>query len=76
MGHDEIADGVEDFDPVPVGLIHAGKQAGIFQRDRGMSRNGLQDLFVFIRARQSLCDAPETQHPTSSPEAPSSRTRM
>ncbi len=48
VGHNEIADGVEDLDPVPVGLVHAGKQAGIFQRHRGVPCDGLQDLVVFV----------------------------
>ena len=49
VGHDEIADGIENLDPVPVGLVHARKQAGIFQGHRGVAGDGLQDLVVFVR---------------------------
>ena len=53
MGHDEIADGIENFDPMPVGLIHAGEQAGIFQAHRRMTRDRLQNLFIAIGKRLS-----------------------
>ena len=59
MGHDEIADGIENFNPVPVGLVHAGKKAGIFQRDGSVARDGLQDLVVIV-CRRSVRDLPGT----------------
>ena len=40
--YDEIGDGVEDFQPVPVGLVDAREQAGVFQRHGGVTGNGLQ----------------------------------
>jgi hypothetical protein len=36
VDHDEVADGIEDFQPVAVGLLHASEQAGILERDAGM----------------------------------------
>ena len=48
VGDNEIADGVENLDPVPVGLVHARKQAGIFEGHRGVSGDGLKDLRIFV----------------------------
>src|SRR5580698_9012588 len=53
MDDDEIADGVEDFEPVPVGLLHAGKEAGIFESDAGMSGNSTQQLMIFDGGRRA-----------------------
>ena len=56
--HNEIGDGIEDLDPVPVGLVHAGKQPGIFQSDGGVRRDGLQQLLVAALQRLSpICQA-------------------
>ena len=41
--HDEIGDGVEDLHPVAVGLLDAGKQAGVFQRHGGVTGHGFQE---------------------------------
>ena len=60
VGHDEIADGIENLDPVPVGLVHAGEEPGIFQRHRGVSCNGLQNLVVFLG--QPLFAVSQEQH--------------
>ena len=52
MHDDEVADGVENFDPVAVRLLHAGKQAGVFESDAGMAGDGAQQLLVFERRGQ------------------------
>ena len=46
MGHDEVADGIENFCPVPVGVIHAGEQPGIFQCNRCVLCHRLQKLLI------------------------------
>ncbi len=58
--HDEVADGIEDFQPMAVGLLHAGKQAGIFQRDAGMAGDGAQQLAVGHGGRSAAVG--EAQH--------------
>ena len=60
VSDDEIADGIENLDPVAVGLVHAGKQAGIFQRHCGMSCDGLQHLLVVFR--HGLLAISQAQH--------------
>ena len=47
MRDDEVRDSVEDLDPVPVRLLHAGEEAGVFERYRDLAGNGLQQLTVF-----------------------------
>ena len=42
MNDDEIRDGIKNFQPVTVGLLHAGEQARILERDAGVSGNGAQ----------------------------------
>ena len=42
MDHDVVGDGIEDFHPVPVGLIHASEKAGVFQRHRGVAGDGVK----------------------------------
>ena len=51
VDHDEIADGIEDFQPVAVGLLHAREQAGILERDAGMAGDGAQQLVIFDGGR-------------------------
>ena len=73
MHHDEVADGIEDFQPVPVGLLHAGKQAGILERDAGMAGNRAQQLLIF-RGRAQRRDPPgkasQPVPPTNLPTGP------
>ena len=42
VDHDEVADGIEDFQPVAVGLLHASEQARILESDAGMAGDGTQ----------------------------------
>jgi len=51
MDHDEVADGIEDFQPVAVGLVHAGKQEGVLESDAGMAGDGAQQLAIFDGGR-------------------------
>ena len=49
--HDEVGDGVKNFQPVAIGLFDAGEQAGIFQSHGGVAGNGFQQVAVFGRER-------------------------
>ena len=49
VSHDEIANGVEDFDPVPVRLFHVSEKTGILQCNRSVTGNSLQKLLVIRR---------------------------
>ena len=60
VDHDEVADGVEDLQPVAVGLLHAGKQAGVFERDAGMTGDRAQQLVIFGRRRRTAIG--QTEH--------------
>ena len=44
--HDEVADGVKDFHPVPVRLLNAGEEAGIFKGDAGVACDGAHQLAI------------------------------
>ena len=70
MGHDEIADGIENFNPVPVGLVHAGKKAGIFQRDRSVAGDGLQNLVVIFRGLFAISQAQDAHQLSRSAQQP------
>ena len=71
MSHDEIADSVEDFDPVSIGLFHVGEQTGILQCDRSVTGNGLQELVVVCGQRLSaIRKAKHPDHFARSPEQP------
>ena len=48
---DEVADGIEDFQPVAVGLLHACEQAGILESDAGMAGDSAQQLVIFDGGR-------------------------
>src|SRR6266550_8819473 len=49
VSYDEIADGIEDFDPVPVRLFHVSEKTGILQCNRRVTGNSLQELLVIRR---------------------------
>ena len=57
---DEVADGIENFQPVAVGLLHAGEEAGILERDAGMAGDGAQQLLIFDGGRDAAIG--ETKH--------------
>ena len=44
---DEVADGIEDFQPVAIGLLHAGEEEGIFEGNAGVSGDGAKQLVIF-----------------------------
>ena len=47
--HDDVVgDGIENFHPVPIGLVNAGEQARIFEGDGGMTGNCVKQLPVFL----------------------------
>jgi hypothetical protein len=50
---DEVADGVEYFQPVTVRLLHAGEEAGILERDAGVTGDGAQQLMIFDGGRRA-----------------------
>ena len=50
---DEVADGVEDFQPVAVGLLHTGKEAGILESDTGVTGDRSQQLPIFDAGRSA-----------------------
>ncbi len=60
MDHDEIADGIEHIQPVPVRLLHAGKQSGILQSDAGVAGDGAQQLLILEAGRGAAVG--ETKH--------------
>ena len=57
---DEVADRVEHFHPVAVGLLHAGEQAGVLERDAGVPGDGAQQLVFFDGGRGAAVG--ETKH--------------
>ena len=72
---DEIGDGIEDLDPVPVGLVHAREQAGILQSNRGVSGNRLQKFGVVFLQRLAAIRKTENAHQITRMN-PVSRIRM
>ena len=60
MNDDEVADGIEDLQPVAVGLLHTSKEAGIFECDAGMAGDGAQQLVIFDGGRGAAVG--ETKH--------------
>ena len=52
VNDDVIADGVEDFDPMTVRLLHAGEQASILERNAGMAGHSAQQLPVVGAGRR------------------------
>ena len=70
--HNEVADRVEDLQPVPVGLLHPGKQTGIFQSDAGVTGDGPQQLVIFSARRAAAIgqtqDANEFSRGTCEPD--------
>ena len=58
--HDEVADGVEDFQPVAVSLLHASEEEGILERNAGVSGYGAQQLVIFHGGRRTAIG--ETKH--------------
>src|SRR5580693_405103 len=55
----EVGDGIEDLDPMPVRLVHASEEPRILQGNRGMGCDGLQELHVLVL--QSLSTIGQTQ---------------
>src|SRR5258708_38822915 len=51
VSDDEIGNGVEDLNPVAIGLLHAGEEAGVFEGDASLSGDGLEQLAVFLGQR-------------------------
>ena len=60
VDHNEVADGVKDFQPVAVRLLDASEEARIFQSDRSVSCNGVKQFLVLLQQR--LTAISETQH--------------
>ena len=48
MHHNEIADRVKNLNPVPIGLLNAGKEASILQRHGGMSGDRPQQIAIVL----------------------------
>src|SRR5262245_52203237 len=42
----KVGNGVKNFDPVTVGLLHPGKEPPVLQRDGSLSGDGLQQLRI------------------------------
>src|SRR5450631_768657 len=62
MDDDEVADGIEDFKPVAVSLLHAGKEAGILESDAGMAGDGAQQLVIFNGGRSAAVGEAKHAH--------------
>ena len=73
---DVIADRVKDFDPVPVGLLHAGKETGIFKGNGGMAGDRAQELNCLLARLGADPRSARQRIPIMSPEAPASRTSV
>src|SRR5215831_3202642 len=65
MNHDEVTDGVKDFDPVAVRFFHAREKTRIFKSDGGMSGDGAQELGIFdAGSRAAVCETKNTDQST------------
>ena len=53
---DEIGDGIENFDPMPVSLVHAREQAGVFQGYGRMCCQRMKEVAIQIRSGSSQID--------------------
>ncbi len=65
VNHNEVGDGVKDFQPVAVGLFDPGKQAGIFQSHGGVASNGFEQVAIF--RRQRACKSGEAEQTSECP---------
>ena len=48
MHDNEIADSVENLNPVPIGLLNAGKETSILQRHGRMSGDRPQQIAIVL----------------------------
>src|SRR5271155_2255972 len=53
VDHYEVTDRVEDFQPMAVGLLHAGKKTGVLESDAGVAGDGAQQLLIFAARRSA-----------------------
>ena len=52
VDHDEVCDRVEDFHPVPIGLLDACEQTGVLKRHRSVASHGFEEDTIFLIERR------------------------